>query len=126
VLRGPAGHAIATVGLITAILAVTALVAGILTGTALAARAIQRRRAAAGGCTGCRFSCQHALTPAPRRPVLVGIYTRESAPSGPQWPHQQLSLTALEAGSGAGSGYLDAGASEHHDRARADGDLVAS
>jgi hypothetical protein len=39
--------------------------------TFVALRAVQHRRALAGGCVGCRFSCQHAMTDAPRRMWLV-------------------------------------------------------
>jgi hypothetical protein len=106
--HGPVGHAAATVGVVTAILAITALVAGILTGTTLAARAIRRRRAAAGGCVTCQFKCQQA--PAARRPLLVGIYTRQ--PEGPRWPHEPLRLSATRT-------------AEHQERTRADGELIA-
>lgn len=150
VLHGPAGHAVATVGLITAALMSTALVVGILTGMLFAARAVQRRRGAAGACTTCRFSCQQSLTrhgarPAGRRPLLVGIYTRENPK--PRWPRQPIPLTTflnwppegdttatpapataerVPERSAAGSGDLGAGAAEHQDRARPDGDLVPS
>lgn len=97
-LHGPAGHAAATVGLVTAILVATALVVGILTGMLFAVRAVQRRRGAAGACTTCRFSCQQSLTrhgarPAGRRPLLVGIYTREEPRR--QWPRQPIPLTTF-------------------------------
>lgn len=140
-LHGQVGQAVATVGLVTAILAASALVAGILTGSAFAVRAVQRRRAAVGACTTCRFNCQLSLTqltrhgtrPASRRPVFVGIYTRQEEP---RWPERALPLTALVAPAGPPSGTdetsltlsgdLDAGAAQDHDRARADGELVAS
>jgi hypothetical protein len=138
-LRGPASHIAAGMGTIAVILAVTALVAGLFTGTILTARAIQRRRAAAGGCVSCRFQCQRAMTsagaatrepacaasrePAPRRPLLVGIYTGEQQP--PRWP--QIAPANASAGSGVdGVDGVDgvAGTAQNHDRARANGDLI--
>jgi len=101
VLHGPVGHAAATVGIVTAILAGVALVAGLITGITLATRARQRRRAAAGGCVSCQFNCQQALTrqgfrPAARRPLLVGFYTMERA--RPEWPNEPMPLSATRSG----------------------------
>jgi hypothetical protein len=87
-LHGPAGHAVAAVGVVTAALAVSALVAGVLTGITLAARRVQRRRAEAGGCVTCSFDCQyqtvtrHGTAPTSRRPLLVTIHSR--APQQPE------------------------------------------
>lgn len=39
---------------------------------------IQRRRAAAGGCVGCQFRCQHAMTASPRRSWLVTTVDRRA------------------------------------------------
>jgi hypothetical protein len=100
-LHGPAGHAIAAVGEVTAALAVSALAAGTFTGITIAARAQQRRRALAGGCPTCRFDCQyqtltgHGVTGATRRPMLVTIHTRALAPGAAQdqeraWPDREL------------------------------------
>jgi hypothetical protein len=151
-LHGPVGHAAATVGIVTAVLAGVALVAGLVTGITLAARARQRRRAVAGGCVSCRFKCQQALTrrgfrPAVRRPFLVGFYTVERA--HPQWPHEPMPLSATRSGDAEAAvveqaavpdnvvaetlvvpedilvpGTSLSGAAEDHDRARTDGDLV--
>lgn len=125
-LHGPASHIAAGMGTIAVILAVTALVAGLFTGTILTARAIQRRRAAAGGCVSCRFQCQRAITSAacvagrgggrgaaPRQPLLVGIYTGEQQP--PRWPQT--------ASAGSGNDGV-AGTAQDHDRARSDGNLI--
>jgi hypothetical protein len=149
-LHGLVGHIAAGMGVIAVILAITALVAGIFTGTALAARAIPRRRAAAGGCVTCRFQCQHALTGtgkrpqgAGRRPLLVGVYTREPQRQG--WPEVPLTrvystpvppvaappeaaepaaaITASAAGSGNEAASITR-AAEHQDRARSNGDLI--
>ena len=118
-LHGPASHIAAGMGTIALILAITALVAGLFTGTILTARAIQRRRAAAGGCVSCRFQCQRAINSAacvqraaPRRPLLVGIYTGEQQP--PRWPN---------ASAGSGNGGV-AGTAQDQDRARSDGNLI--
>lgn len=153
VLHGPVGHAAATLGIVTAILAAIALVAGIATGTTVAARARQRRRAADGGCVTCQFKCQQALTrrgfrAAERRPLLVGFYTMERAK--PQWPLEPMPLSATGGGDAQTAvvpetpvledvavaealvvpedilvpGTSVSGAAEDHDRARTDGDLV--
>jgi hypothetical protein len=44
---------------------------------------IQRRRAAAGGCVGCQFRCQHAMTEQPRQ-LLLTVSQRD--PGAPRWP----------------------------------------
>lgn len=118
-LHGPASHIAAGMGTIALILAVTALVAGLFTGTILATRAIQRRRAAAGGCVSCRLQCQRAMAtcrpagrPAARRPLLVGIYTGEQ--QQPRWPN---------ASAGSGNDAV-AGTAQDQDRARSDGNLI--
>src|SRR5271154_3924629 len=57
-------------------------------------RAVQRRRAAAGGCVSCQLRCQHAMTEQPRRLVLVSTVDRGAtsrpvappAPAAPRWP----------------------------------------
>jgi hypothetical protein len=139
-LRGPAGHVAAGVGTIAAILAVTALVAGVFTGTILAARTIQRRRAAAGGCVGCRFQCQRAMaapaartattcrpaTQTTRRPLLVGVYNREPEPA--RWPHAAALDVQAEPAEPAGSARSGDGgvarAAQDQQRARSNGDLI--
>jgi hypothetical protein len=150
-LHGLVSHVAAGMGVIAVVLAITALVAGIFTGTALAARAIQRRRAAAGGCVTCRFQCQHALTSTGkrpqggtrRRPLLVGVYTREPERQG--WPEVPLTrvystpvppvavqpeaaepsaaITASAAGGGNEAADITR-AAQHQDRARSNGDLI--
>lgn len=156
ILHGPVGQAVGAVGLVTAALAVSALVVGILTGMTMTARRIQRRRAANGACTTCGYSCQQSMTrggprSAARRPLLVGIYTREKTKPAPQpvpvpvpvqihvpepepepvsqWPGQLIPLTTFlneSLPSPAGSGDLEPGTAEHEDGARTDGDLVPS
>lgn len=109
-LHGPAGRAVASVGLITAALAVSALAAGIITGITIAARSVQRRRAAAGGCVTCRFDCQyqtvtkHGVSGAARRPMLITIHNRAPAP--------------------AAARELVSGTAQDDDRARADRELI--
>lgn len=154
VLHGPVGHAVAMVGIVTAVLAGVALVAGLITGITLATRARQRRRAAAGGCVSCEFKCQQALTrqgfrPAARRPLLVGFYTMERA--RPAWPNEPMPLSATRSGDAQaavteGAPVTDQAVipetpvipdtsvpdisvprtAEYDDRARADSDLVPS
>ena len=129
-LHGPASHIAAGMGTIAVILAVTALVAGLFTGTILTTRAIQRRRAAAGGCISCRFQCQRAITSAacqqraaPRRPLLVGIYTGEQQP--PRWPHSAPANASARSGNDGVDGVKAvAGTAQDHDRARSDGNLI--
>lgn len=126
-LHGPVSHVAAGMGTIAIILALTALVAGVFTGTILATRAIQRRRATAGGCVTCRFQCQRAQTtcqPASvagrgggRRPLLVGVYNREPEP--PRWPH----ASAMDGSAGSGNGSVP-GTAQDQDRARANSDLI--
>jgi hypothetical protein len=56
----------------------------------LSFRAVRRKRALAGGCVGCQFTCQHALTefagvPVSTRPWLVRTVDR-GAPAVPAVP----------------------------------------
>jgi hypothetical protein len=141
-LHGPASHIAAGMGTIAMILALTALVAGLFTGTILTTRAIQRRRAAAGGCVSCRFQCQRAITStacvagrgrgaaAQRRPMLVGIYTGEQQPppTTPS-PHTWPQIAPANASAGSGNDRIDgvdgvAGTAQDQDRARSDGNLI--
>jgi hypothetical protein len=63
------GHVLSAFGLIAEVFAVSAGFAVVAATLVLTARAVQRRRAAEGGCTTCRFNCQHEL-PQPRRRML--------------------------------------------------------
>jgi hypothetical protein len=59
---GPVSHFFSTAAVLVAVLvatAVAAVAAALVFATAMSAR---RRRSAAGGCTACRFRCQHAIT----------------------------------------------------------------
>lgn len=97
-------YARSTIGVVIAVIAIvitfggsiaryldmTALAISLIavTGTAMVAatvalvgvRAIQHRRARAGGCVGCTFTCQHAMT---GRLSLVRVIDREPAMPGP-------------------------------------------
>jgi hypothetical protein len=62
----------------SAVLGGSTLLAGVFY---LSFRAVRRKRALAGGCVGCQFTCQHALTefagiPASGRPWLVRTIDR--------------------------------------------------
>ena len=116
VFAGPVSHLFGHAATLVAVIAATL-------GTAVAAAlafavfmATRRHRAAAGGCVGCRFQCQHAMTEqtsrrwptvaaaraeharvAPTRsvPVLLPMPTVSSAataaaPSGPRWPDRPI------------------------------------
>jgi hypothetical protein len=87
------------------------VLSGAVTGaglTVLALRSVQRRRAATGACVTCRFQCQHAMTPPPRRMWLISTADRGAQPrevlmptlripvrdhTGPQWPDRPLITT---------------------------------
>jgi hypothetical protein len=89
----PAGHFLDTAALLAAIAiavgggAVAAVLAFVAFGS------IRRRRAAAGGCVGCRFQCQHAMTEQhamaerqPRQRLLVVSTVERGAPRWPDRP----------------------------------------
>jgi hypothetical protein len=62
------GHIIRIAGLVVEITLIAGASAAVAVLVAWSARAIQRRRAAAGACINCRFSCQQSLAvPAPDR-----------------------------------------------------------
>jgi hypothetical protein len=79
---------------ITHILDLAGLVLGITAAAAAASaaaglviwltRRIQRRRAQAGGCTGCRFRCQRDLTLPVPRPAAVAARPRPAAVTPPR------------------------------------------
>lgn len=84
------GHILNIAGLIFEITLITC--AGVAAAALLVwtARRIQRRRAAAGACTQCRYPCQQALTQpglAPHRHLPVVQITSRQAPAPPgPWP----------------------------------------
>ena len=111
VFAGPGSHLFGDMATVVAIIAATV-------GTAVAAvlaftifMATRRHRAASGGCVGCRFQCQHAMTEetsgpmvrarqgsvAPTRsvPVLLPVpAVRAVATSaGPRWPDRPIHHT---------------------------------
>jgi hypothetical protein len=62
------GHIIRIAGLTLGIMLLAGVTAVVALLAVRCARAVQRRRAAAGACTGCRFRCQQPLTvPGPAR-----------------------------------------------------------
>jgi hypothetical protein len=118
VFAGPVSHLFGDMATLVAIIAATV-------GTAVAAvlaftifMATRRHRAASGGCVGCRFQCQHAMTeetsgrwptltatraghdhsePARSVPVLlpmpavrVAAAPAVAASAGPRWPDRPL------------------------------------
>jgi hypothetical protein len=116
VFAGPVSHLFGHAATLVAVIAATL-------GTAVAAAlafaifmATRRHRAAAGGCVGCRFQCQHAMTeqtsgqwptvamarashgrvePARSVPVLLPMpAVRVAATSAPRWPDQPIHHSA--------------------------------
>jgi hypothetical protein len=112
VFAGPVSHLFGHAATLVAVIAATL-------GTAVAASlafaifmATRRHRAAAGGCVGCRFQCQHAMTEeSPGRwptvvaarashahvepdrsvPVLLPMpAVRSAAASAPRWPDRPI------------------------------------
>jgi hypothetical protein len=84
VLRHTAGHALTSVGLLTAVVIVIG-VSGLAAGAiAVSAATIRRRRAAAGACHTCRHPCREAM-----HPLAKPEHT------APQWPHRPLTRTTL-------------------------------
>jgi hypothetical protein len=123
VFAGPVSHLFGHAATLVAVIAATL-------GTAVAASlafaifmATRRHRAAAGGCVGCRFQCQHAMTEqAPGRwptvamargshghvepdrsvPVLLPMpAVRVSATSAPRWPDRPIHSTQSARGQSA-------------------------
>ena len=126
VFAGPVSHLFGDAATLVAVIAATV-------GTAVAATlaftivmATRRHRAASGGCTGCRFQCQHAMTgetpgrwPAvtaaraghghvePDRsvPVLLPVPAVRSVPAsaGPRWPDRPVHHSGTRPRERAGS-----------------------
>jgi hypothetical protein len=81
----PVGHFLDATALVVAI-AIAVGVAAVAAAVAFAVfGSVRRRRAAAGGCVGCQFSCQHAMVEQPRR-VLVASTISQRSPDAPRWP----------------------------------------
>jgi len=59
---GPVSHFFATAAVIVAVLVAMAVAAAAAAVVFTAAMSTRLRRSAAGGCTACRFRCQHATT----------------------------------------------------------------
>lgn len=73
-LGQPAAHFLAVEALMVSL---SIVIGGAALAAALAVitfRSVQRRRALAGGCTGCQFKCQHAMT-VPHRPTRMWLAT---------------------------------------------------
>jgi hypothetical protein len=108
VFAGPVSHLFGDMATVVAVLAATV-------GTAVAATiaftivmATRRHRAASGGCVGCRFQCQHAMTeetsgpmvrarpsnvtPTRSVPVLLPMpaVRAVSTSAGPRWPDRPI------------------------------------
>jgi|1186.fasta_scaffold05719_2 hypothetical protein len=109
VFAGPVSHLFGDMATVVAIIAATV-------GTAVAAvlavtifMATRRHRAASGGCVGCRFQCQHAMTeetsgpmvrarpgsvtPTRSVPVLLpvpAVRVAATSAAGPRWPDRPL------------------------------------
>jgi len=108
VFAGPVSHLFGTAATLVVIIAA---ILGTVVAAALAATifmATRRHRAAAGGCVGCRFQCQHAMTEetsgpiararpggvAPARSVPVSLpapaVRSALAPAAPRWPDRPI------------------------------------
>jgi hypothetical protein len=118
VFAGPVSHLFGDMATVVAIIAATV-------GTAVAAvlavtifMATRRHRAASGGCVGCRFQCQHAMTeetsgrwpaltatraghvhsePTRSVPVLLpmpAVRAAATSAAGPRWPDRPIHHTA--------------------------------
>ena len=126
VFAGPVSHLFGDMATVVAIIAATV-------GTAVAAvlavtifMATRRHRAASGGCVGCRFQCQHAMTeetsgpmvrarpgsvtPTRSVPVLLpvpAVRVAATSAAGPRWPDRPLHHSGARqrerAGTAAGS-----------------------
>jgi hypothetical protein len=131
VFAGPVSHLFGDAATLVAVIAATV-------GTAVAATlaftivmATRRHRAASGGCVGCRFQCQHAMTeetsgrwpavtathaghvhaePARSVPVLLPMpavrsaaASAGSAPAGPRWPDRPIHHSGTRPRERAGS-----------------------
>ena len=105
------GRILHIVGLVMQIALITCAAAAVLAVLAWTVRTVQRRRAAAGACTTCRFRCQQSLTqrpqpesqrpePTPLRPEPAAPHP-EPVPLNPEPVLLRLSLPAARV-SGAG------------------------
>ena len=97
-----AAHYLDVTALAAALLMVVTGAAVVSAAVFVSLRSVRRRRALAGGCAGCRFQCQHALTDfAPRhagaggtsRLWLISSVDRDAPAAGtpvplavPRWP----------------------------------------
>lgn len=80
------GHFLDATALVVAI-AISVGVAAVAAAVAFAVfGSVRQRRAAAGGCVGCQFSCQHAMTEQQPRRVLVASTISQRPPDAPRWP----------------------------------------
>ena len=70
------GHILHIAGLVIQVTLITGTIAAAAVLLARAVRTIQRRRAAAGACTTCRFRCQQPLDLRPR-PRVIGVGDRQ-------------------------------------------------
>jgi hypothetical protein len=76
-------HVLGVLSLTLAVLLAVSAAAAVVVAAARVARAVQRRRAAVGACTQCRFRCQLDLTAAPVTPAAWA-----EPPAGPVASHQ--------------------------------------
>jgi len=106
VFAGPVSHFFSTAAVLAAVLTATAVAATAATLAFAAFMSTRHRRAAAGGCVNCRFRCQHAMTGAegpegskPRRLWLVTTADRQESgyqgPGGHQGPLPARSAPVL-------------------------------
>jgi hypothetical protein len=92
-----AGHFFDATALIVAI-AVAVGIAAVAAAVAFAVfGSVRRRRAAAGGCVGCRFQCQHAMVEPERRllPVVSTVSLSPRPPDAPRWPDRPAYRSAV-------------------------------
>jgi hypothetical protein len=80
------GHFLDATALVVAI-AISVGVAAVAAAVAFAVfGSVRRRRAAAGGCVGCQFSCQHAMVEPSRQLLPVVSTVSQRPPDAPRWP----------------------------------------
>lgn len=85
VLSRPFSHISDTATFVAAVTAATAVAAVAAALVFAAFMSVRRRRAAAGGCVGCQFRCQHAMTEQSQRLWLVS--TMDRRPQAPASGH---------------------------------------
>lgn len=84
VFSAPVSHFFGSAAILVTVAAAVAVAALAAVTVFAVFLSVRRRRAAAGGCVGCRFRCQHAMAERPGRLWLVT--TADRRPPAPAWP----------------------------------------